>query len=77
WTDCWQDSSLPLAVEVVIGRQPLPEDVEPQDYPYEVFRRVIYVPAGQQPAGATTIIRGLGGGGPGRGGPGGAGGRRP
>lgn len=60
WTNKWQDKGLPLAVEVIMGFPPLPDEVEAQDYPDPVFRRVIYLP------GATTsiqgpIIRGLGG----------------
>jgi type II secretory pathway component PulJ len=60
WTNVWRDKGLPLAVEITMGFEPLPEDTEPQDYPYPVFRRIVHLP------GATTslqgpIIRGLGG----------------
>ncbi len=60
WTNIWQDKGLPLAVEVTMGFPPMPEEVEAQDYPYPVFRRMIHLP------GATTslqgpLIRGLGG----------------
>jgi len=64
WTNVWQDKGLPLAVEIVMGFPPLPEETEVQDYPYPVFRRMVYLP------GASTslqgpVIRGLTGGRPG------------
>jgi len=66
WIDSWDSGELPLAVEVVLGVEPLPEDLEPIDYPFETFRRVVHVPGGAQASGRTTIIRGLGGAGGGR-----------
>ena len=64
WTNLWQDKGLPLAVEVVMGFPPLPEETEVQDYPYSVFRRMIYLPgAGTSLQG--PVIRGLSGGKPG------------
>jgi len=61
WQEAWQGDDLPQAVEINLGEQPLPEDVEPVDYPYPVHRRVVAIPsAGQGQQG--TIIRGLGGG---------------
>jgi hypothetical protein len=62
WVDSWQSGTLPLAVEIVLGVQELPEDLEPMDYPYATHRRVVFVPGGAQGSGQTTIIRGLGGG---------------
>lgn len=59
WLDTWEGDDLPLAVEILLGAQPLPEDLEPQDYPYPTFRRVVYVPGGNRSFGGTTIIRGL------------------
>lgn len=46
WVDAWDSSSPPLAVEVTLGNEPLPEEVAPEDYPYELFRRVTFLPAG-------------------------------
>ncbi len=58
WLDSWGGGDLPLAVEIRLGAQPLPEDLAPADYPYETFRRVVYLPGsrGRQGAG----VRGLG-----------------
>jgi hypothetical protein len=58
WLESWSRSDLPGAVEIVMGEQPLPEGVLPMEYPYDTFRRVVFVPAGAKtPTG--TIIRGL------------------
>ena len=62
WTNQWNEGGLPLAVEVTIGLEPLPEETVPQDYPFETFRRTVYVPGGRN-SGRGTIIRGLGRGG--------------
>lgn len=43
WLPSWADERLPRAVEITLGASPLPEDTEPQDYPYEAFRRVVYL----------------------------------
>ena len=60
WLTSWDGGDAPMAVEIVIGIEPLPEGVEPVDYPFETFRRVVYVPAGKTSFGGTTIMRGLG-----------------
>jgi prepilin-type N-terminal cleavage/methylation domain-containing protein len=45
WLDAWDGVDLPLGVEVTFGSEPMmPED---DLYPYEQFRRVIFVPAGK------------------------------
>jgi len=65
----WQEScgggQMPVAVEMCIGEEALPEETEPAEYPYPVFRRVVYMPSGAATAegdGAEggAIIRGLG-----------------
>lgn len=60
WVDTWTDSGLPLAVEITLGTQPLPEDTELEDYPieYETYRRVVYIPAAKASL-EGPIIRGL------------------
>ena len=64
WQESWSGGDLPGGVEIVLGEEPLPDGVEPMDYPYPVFRRVVYVPSGAKATGG-TIVRGLGdGGGP-------------
>jgi type II secretion system protein J len=58
WLDSWGGGDLPLAVEIRLGAQPLPEDLAPADYPFQTFRRVVYLPGagGRRDAG----VRGLG-----------------
>ncbi len=58
WTESWQAGDLPAAVEIVLGFEPLPEGVEPVDYPYPTYRRVVAVPAaaGEREG---AVIRGL------------------
>jgi hypothetical protein len=58
WLESWEGGDLPMAVEIVLGIEPLPEDMEPADYPYETFRRVVHVPGGQRAFGGSVIIRG-------------------
>ena len=49
WLDSWTAAGLPAGVEVSLGNDPMPEDTlmedtDSQEYPYDLFRRVIYVP---------------------------------
>jgi len=44
FADRWDAPSLPAGVEVCIGVEPLPPGTDPLDYPYELFRRVIFLP---------------------------------
>jgi type II secretory pathway pseudopilin PulG len=44
WVDSWNNTWLPSGVEISLGREPLPAEMETADYPYEVFRRVVYLP---------------------------------
>lgn len=44
WLESWSETYLPKGVEVSLGSEPMPADVEMTEYPYEVFRRVIYLP---------------------------------
>jgi type II secretory pathway component PulJ len=64
WLESWSGGDLPGAAEIVLGEDPLPEGAQPMDYPYPIFRRVVYLPAGAKATGG-TIVRGLDdGGGP-------------
>ena len=64
WAESWKGDSLPIAVEISLGTEPLAAETAPADYPYEVQRRVVYIPLGQEEAGGDrAIIRGLGDGG--------------
>ena len=61
WTTAWTGGDeLPAAVEITLGFEPLPAETEPEEYPYESFRRVVYVPSGVQLQ-AGAIVRGLSG----------------
>ena len=63
WLPEWtQQPVLPLAVEVVMGYEPLPEGGTPLDYPFDSWRRVVFLPGGQ-PVQQGNVIRGLGAGG--------------
>lgn len=44
WADHWDSPSLPAGVEIDLGLDPLPSGTDPLDYPYELFRRAIYLP---------------------------------
>ena len=44
WSTNWGGGDLPQAVEVTLGSEELPEETEVDEYPYPVFRRVIYLP---------------------------------
>ena len=57
WAPTWSEGSLPAAVEVALGREALPVGVAPEDYPYDLARRVIHLPA----AGAGPARQGTGG----------------
>jgi type II secretory pathway component PulJ len=59
WITAWSGGDLPQAVEVTVGRRPLPPETGPEDYPYETFTRLIDVPAAAK-ARRGTVIRGLG-----------------
>lgn len=58
WTESWTRRDLPGAVEITLGFKPLPEDTDPQDYPYQTFRRVVFVPGSSMPT-SGAIVRGL------------------
>jgi prepilin-type N-terminal cleavage/methylation domain-containing protein len=44
WVESWSETYLPKGVEVTLGSEPMPADLETEEYPYEIFRRVIYLP---------------------------------
>ena len=61
WSPAWNGPGMPPAVEIILGVQPLPDNMDPADYPYPIFRRVVALPGGAKPAASGTIIRGLDG----------------
>ena len=58
WAPNWSGRDLPVGIEITLGLEPLPENTDPLDYPYETFRRVVYIPAGRK---ATEEASGAGG----------------
>lgn len=48
WLPAWNQSSPPRAVEITLGVEPLPVDMLAEDYPYEVFRRIVALPSGME-----------------------------
>lgn len=47
WQTGWTNSAPPTGVEIVLGTEPQPDDATFEEYPYEQFRRVVYVPSGR------------------------------
>lgn len=45
WQDSWSSTDLPMGVEVTVGKEPLSKEEAPDDYPFEIFQRVIHLPA--------------------------------
>jgi len=50
WVDSWSDFDLPGGVEISIGRDPLPPEAGSEGYPFELFRRAVYLPNSPPPA---------------------------
>ena len=48
WLDAWSSNKPPAAIEITLGNEKLPDDVEFTDYPFEIFRRVIHIPSAQE-----------------------------
>lgn len=48
WAETWGDVVPPLAVEVSFGLEPQPDDALPDEYPFEVFRRIVALPGGRE-----------------------------
>lgn len=49
WQDSWLAPAPPAAVEINVGADPIPDDATPETYPFELFRRVVLIPAGRNP----------------------------
>lgn len=50
WQDTWSGQTPPEALEITLGFEPLPELLEPDQYPHEIFRRAIYIGPVEQTA---------------------------
>ncbi len=64
WLDEWEDTaSVPLAVEISLGFKQAPAAFleSEEEYPYEVFRRVVFLSAGVKAQPPGTQAKGLGG----------------
>ncbi len=48
WLETWSDVVPPLGVEVSFGLDAPPDDALPEEYPFELFRRVIALPGGRE-----------------------------
>jgi hypothetical protein len=44
WLDGWDTPDLPVGIEVSLGLEPLPAEMTSDEYPFELYRRVIYLP---------------------------------
>jgi hypothetical protein len=44
WQESWSTAELPAGVEVSLGSDPLPEGLTPEEYPFELYRRIIFLP---------------------------------
>jgi hypothetical protein len=54
WLPQWRDVHPPRAVEISLGRQPLPPQTLPTDYPHETYRRVVALGTFAAPVAADT-----------------------
>jgi type II secretory pathway pseudopilin PulG len=55
WVDAWSGMDLPAGVEVTVGRDPMPAEGAPEGYPFELFRRVIYLPNSTHPSNVVQV----------------------
>jgi len=60
WQESWHSEELPEAVEVSLGTESLPTGTVLAEYPGELFRRVIYVPASGEDSQWTAPVGVLG-----------------
>jgi type II secretory pathway pseudopilin PulG len=55
WIDSWSGMDLPSGVEVTVGRDPMPPEASAEGYPFEFFRRVIYLPNSTHPSNVVHV----------------------
>jgi hypothetical protein len=48
WQESWDKASLPLGIEVSLGAEALPPELLPEEYPFDLYRRTIYLPMGDR-----------------------------
>ncbi len=56
WRDNWSGITPPPGLEISLGFDPLPPELTPDLYPGEIFRRVIFLPAGQPKPAETNLV---------------------
>ena len=60
WAETWSNTTPPPGVEISLGFEPLPPDAAPDKYPFEIFRRVIFLPCGESPpAAGSSLVAGV------------------
>jgi type II secretory pathway pseudopilin PulG len=55
WVESWSGMNLPDGVEITMGRDPIPLDAAAEGYPFEFFRRVIYLPNSTHPSNVVQV----------------------
>lgn len=55
WVESWSSLKLPAGIEVVVGQDPVPDDSSSEPYPFEIFRRVIYLPNSEHPGNVVAV----------------------
>ncbi len=58
WKESWSAVELPKAVEVSFGGEPLPDSTALDDYAFDLYRRVIYLP-GSEASGGLSVLSSL------------------
>jgi hypothetical protein len=56
WVESWSGMDLPAGVEVSVGRDPMPVELSAEGYPFEIFRRVIYLPNSTHPSNRVDVL---------------------
>lgn len=55
WIDSWSGLDLPGGVEITLGRDPMPAESSGEGYPFELYRRVIYLPNSTHPTNRVVL----------------------
>lgn len=58
WVDSWSGLDLPGGVEITLGRDPMPTEASGEGYPFELYRRVIYLPNSEHPTNRVVLETG-------------------
>lgn len=55
WVESWSGLDLPRGIEVTVGQDPMPDEMSAEGYPFELFRRIIYLPNSDHPENVVVI----------------------